>query len=376
RALKLAGFNENTPDPPGGELVRKDGRLTGRLNDAAAAIAKRAVPMPSTEVLAREFGNHCHRLNSLGITSSTEMGMLTIPDGMGFWNRVAELGNQTVRVAVYMDEPMYSSYSRAGLPFGFGSGLLRFQGRKILLDGGGGSGTARVSEPNLHDGKSGILYYTQEKLDSMIWEAHSKGRQVAVHAIGDVAIDMLIESYEKAYNNKPNGPMHRIEHAYFCFPPLLEKLKRLPVAATLNPGFIYYFGETHIRNYGIKRTDMEIPIRSFIDSNVLSALGSDNPVTVPDPFPIIYSAVSRKTGRGVLLGSGEAISISEALWAYTAASAALTGEETEKGTLSPGKLADITLLDKDPESFEKEPEGLLGIAVKETYLGGKLVFGS
>jgi predicted amidohydrolase YtcJ len=142
----------------------------------------------------------------------------------------------------------------------------------------------------------------------------------------------------------------------------------------MNPGFLYYFGETHVRNYGEKRVSMEFPFRSLLDGGAVAASGSDCPVTDMNPFPIIYSAVARKTAKGMVCGEAERISAYEAVYSYTAAGAYLTFDEEKKGTLSPGKLADIIVLDGDITKMDDEPERILETKVEHTFLGGKAVF--
>ncbi|MDR1542312.1 MAG: amidohydrolase [Clostridiales bacterium] len=374
-AFRLAGFSESTPNPQGGEFAKSGGKLTGRLLDAASFMFKAKIPLPSTERLVRMFGENSRILNSYGITSTSEMGMIGIPYAFNLLDLIVKRREQSVRLAVYLDEPHYSNFASTNLPAPLGDEMLRLQGRKIILDGGGGSGTARVSEPNLHDGKTGLLYFTQDQLDDLTWQAHSRGHQVCAHAIGDIAIGMLLKAYRKALEKLPAQRLPlRIEHASFCFPPLLEELRGLGAAATLNPGFIYYFGKTHLRNYGLERVSKEIPLKSMLDMGTLAAIGSDAPVTSANPFPIIYSAITRKTADGIECGREQSAGIYEALFAYTAAGAFLTGEEREKGTLSPGKLADIAMLDGDPLSMGGEPERILEIKATRTILGGKTVF--
>ncbi|MDR1573740.1 MAG: amidohydrolase, partial [Clostridiales Family XIII bacterium] len=217
RAMALAAYTPDTPDPPGGEIVRRDGKLTGRLCERAYTVVNEKIPAPGTDQLVRSMKRLCGMFNACGITSTTEMGMLdNFEDEFLFWDKVLKEDALTVRIASYHLDNSYRRLRALNMPFPFGNDLLRFQGRKIILDGGGGSGTARMSEPNLHDGKYGILYHDQETLDEIVWEAHSRGLQISAHGIGDVAIGMLLDAFKKAQARLPRkDARHRIEHCSF-----------------------------------------------------------------------------------------------------------------------------------------------------------------
>ena len=376
RAMALAGYTRDTPDPPGGEIVRRDGKLTGRLCERAYAAVNERVPAPGADRLARSLKRLCEMYNACGITSTTEMGMLDeFEDELAFWDKVLKNDILTVRIASYHLDASYRKLREFNMPMPFGNDLFRFQGRKIILDGGGGSGTARMSEPNLHDGKYGILYHTQEVLDEIVWEAHARGLQISAHGIGDVAIAMILDAYKKAQTRLPRpDARHRIEHCSFCFPQLAARVAGEGVLPLLNPGFLYYFGDTHIRNYGDTRISMEFPFRTLLDGGTLVGIGSDAPVTVFGPQEILYGAITRKSMSGASCGEAERVGAQEALYAYTAAGAYMTFDEHRKGTLESGKLADIVVTDIDPVAASDEPERILEMKVEQTILGGKTVF--
>jgi predicted amidohydrolase YtcJ len=142
----------------------------------------------------------------------------------------------------------------------------------------------------------------------------------------------------------------------------------------LNPGFIYYFGDTLIRNYGEDRVSQSTPFRSLLNGGVVAASGSDFPVAAIDPKPIIHAALVRKSASGVVCGENERVSAEDVLYSYTAAGAYFTFDENRKGTLETGKLADIVVTDIDPAAVDDEPARVLEMKVEETILGGKTVF--
>jgi predicted amidohydrolase YtcJ len=376
KALALAGYTPDTPDPPGGEIVRENGKLTGRLCERAYTAVNELVPAAGVDSMVTSMKRLSGMFNAYGITSTTEMGMLDdFDDEFVFWDRVFKEEALSVRVAAYYLDYTYNRISEAGFPLPFGNDLYKFQGRKIILDGGGGSGTARMSEPNLHDGKYGILYHEQEKLDEIVWEAHSRGMQISTHGIGDVAITMILDAYRKAQQRLPRkDARHRIEHCSFCYPHIAERVIKEGVLPLLNPGFLYYFGDTHTRNYGEERVAKEFPFRTLLDGGVTVGIGSDAPVTVLSPKEILYGAIARRSQSGLSCGERERVSALEAVYAYTAAGAYMTCDEHRKGTLETGKLADIVVTDIDPTAVDDEPERVLEMKIERTILGGKTVF--
>jgi predicted amidohydrolase YtcJ len=146
------------------------------------------------------------------------------------------------------------------------------------------------------------------------------------------------------------------------------------VLPLMNPGFLYYFGDTLTRNYG-DRVSQSFPFRSVLDGGIVVASGSDFPVAAIDPKPIIRAALVRKTASGLSCGEKERITAQEVMYSYTAAGAYLTFDEHRKGTLETGKLADIVVTDIDPTSLDDDPERIMEMKVERTILGGKTVFG-
>ncbi len=373
--LKAAGYDENTPNPVHGELVRDEsGRLTGRLcEDAAAPLRDNMPPIPADDMV-KYIEKMSQYYNSLGITSATDMGMLgDYPESTSVWSRATSGGELKVRTSSYLIWNSYTQIANTGVYLPLGNDMFRYAGRKLVLDGSGGGGTARMREPNCHDGKMGILYYTQEELNDMVWEAHRKGEQICTHAIGDAAIEMVLDAYQAAQKKLPNPKArHRIEHCSFCFPDLIERVVSEHVYPSMHPSFLWYFGEAHLRNFGEERLAGEFPFRSLLDRGVIVGNGSDSPVVDPDPRPIIYATVTRKSAKGLVCGEKERISMEEALWTYTMGGAYLSFEEDKKGSLEVGKYADFIVTDIDPT--EHEPEAILSMKVECTVLGGAVVF--
>jgi predicted amidohydrolase YtcJ len=375
-AMKARGYGPDTPNPEGGEIVRVNGKLTGRLCETAYSAMNEVIPPASMDKLVIAMGRLSKMYNSLGITSTTEMGVPSeTGDEMPLWDKALKADVLTVRVAAYCLDAMYKKLKDAGAPIPLGNDLFKLQGRKIMLDGSGGAGTARMSTPSKFDGNAGITYHTQEALDEIVWEAHSRGIQVSTHAIGDVAITMILDAYKKAQERLPRpDARHRVEHCTFCYPSLIERFINEGVLPLLNPHFLYYFGDTLIRNYGEELVSQASPFRSLLNGGLVVACGSDFPVAAIDPKPIILAALNRKTRQGVVCGDNENVSARDVMYSYTAAGAYFTFDEKRKGTLEEGKLADIIVTDIDPTAIDEEPEKILEMKVEQTILGGKTVY--
>ncbi|MDR2156375.1 MAG: amidohydrolase [Clostridiales Family XIII bacterium] len=377
-AMKAKGYDADTPNPPDGEIVRENGKLTGRLTETAFAAMKSAIPPATMEQQVKAIARLGNMYNALGITSTAEMGVISASgDEIALWDKVLKANALTVRVAAYCLDAMYGKLRAANSPIPLGNDLFKIQGRKIMLDGSGGAGTARMSIPSKFDGNAGLTYHTQEALDGIVWEAHAEGVQISTHAIGDIAVTMILDAYRKAQNRLPRpDARHRIEHCTFCYPPLIERVIKEGVLTLLNPGFIYYFGDTLMRNYGEEPVSQASPYRSLLDGGVPVACGSDFPVAAIDPKRILHAALVRKTAQGVPCGEREKVSAREAVYSYTAAGAYFTFDEHRKGTLGTGKLADIVVTDIDPTTVDDEPDRILEMKVERTILGGKTVYES
>jgi predicted amidohydrolase YtcJ len=234
-----------------------------------------------------------------------------------------------------------------------------------------------MSKPSPFDGGYGILYLSQEELDEAVWDAHSRGHQIAAHGIGNVAIEMILNAYKNAQKRLPRpDARHRIEHCSYCLPPLPKRIIEEGALPHLNSGHLYYFGDAHLKNYGQERLNGEFPFRSLLKGDIYIANGTDAPVLPLDPAPIMYGAIARKTKSGKSCGKAERVSAYEAVKSYTIAGAYFTFDEQKKGTITPGKYADLVVTNIDPTStkMDEEPERILELKTLRTILGGKSVF--
>jgi hypothetical protein len=211
-----------------------------------------------------------------------------------------------------------------------------------------------------------------EDLRKRMEAAHRAGYQIAVHAIGDRTIDMVLSNYEKILTKYPRAHRHRIEHLAVCKPEFFKRIRQLQIIAVVQPAFLHYLGDSFIKNLGPQRLEYTIPIRSMIENGILVAGSSDRPVTEGNPWSGIWAAVNRKTVSNQSIGLEQQISVEQALKLYTTNSAYTNFLDHRLGMLSPGKYADIIVLDKNPLAIA--PKELKGITVLRTFIEGKEVY--
>jgi predicted amidohydrolase YtcJ len=261
---------------------------------------------------------------------------------------------------------------RLGLQTGLGDAWLRIGPAKLFQDGSGGGRTAAMTVDYRNDpGNRGITIYDQAGLNERLTRANAAGFQMAAHAIGDLAITMILDAYETALTAQPR-PNHRarIEHCGICTPAHLERMRRLGVLAIPQPSFIYYLGDSYIENFTPEQLALSYPGRAWIDHGILAAGSSDAPVVSADPFVNLRSAVTRLTQDGQRMGPDQGVTIDEAIRMFTHNGAYASFEEHLKGSITEGKLADLVVLDRDPR--EVAPEELHTLRAEMTVIDGKV----
>lgn len=387
-ALELAGVGAQTPDPPGGRLERAaDGAPTGVLLEAAMRLVGGAIvaaPIdwaPAILAAAREY----HRR---GITSVGEAALGHI-DGLRDLERVeaAYAAGMRLRMAVmsYGELAERLIASRAGphqpeappapLPSASESRLAPRSGCvKLFIDGTLGGGTAFLTEEYRDEpGNRGWPVMPSEELEERVEQAHRAGLQVAVHAIGDAAVELVTAIYGRVLLRHPRADhRHRIEHVEVVHPGLPERMAQLGVVAGVQSPFTYW-ESGDVTRLGPRLEPWGHAWGSLLRAGVVIANGSDNPV-LPDFHPLqgIAAAVTRRTHSGLLLAPHQAITAEQALESYTAGAAYASFDERRVGRIRPGMLADLTVLSADPCGVE--PGAIQTIQVDQTIVGGDLVF--
>ena len=368
-ALRLAGVDAGTPDPPGGVIVRDAaGEPTGALQESAMALVGRLIPQPgASETDVAIAATHRHQL-ALGITSATDPDVA--PDQLEVYRALDARGALRVRMNLLAGRRVGDTIHP--LPAPYLSDMLRIDSVKFFADGGMTSATAAISTPYRETGTKGVMIWEDEDLADSMWEAHSAGLRIATHANGDVAIEQVLKTYELLARRQP-GRRHRIEHLALPTSGQLARLRAIGAMVATQTVFLPAMGATFRRYMPEHFYARAYGVRSMIDAGLTVALSTDAPV-VPDDNPLLglKSAVDRRDHAGEPLGAQQAITPAEALWAYTQAGAILSGDEQNRGSISPGKWADLAVLSGDP--LATPPERMLDLVVERTYLGGQLAY--
>lgn len=369
-ALNAADIGRHTPDPPATVLysgrIERDtnGDPTGVFRDRAKRLIQDAIPARTLADHEASIRTACAAFNRAGITSVAEPGLY--PDQISAYDNVRKAGDLSVRVSLCLagwgfganddESGIERRIADVAVATGFGDAWLRMDAVKFLPDGGIGDRTALMFEPyaNAPENRGQFVVPERELFERIRW-CHDRGWSVDCHACGDRMIELVNRAYAAAQQGRPDpGVRHRVHHAYLPTTTSLELMHTYRIPALATVPFLTNLGESFVVSLGEERASRIMPLRTYLDAGVPLALGSDAPVTTYDPFVGIYSAVTRKTVYGRVLGEGERISRDEALRAYTADSAWVTFEDGIKGVLAPGKLADIAVLDRDLFAVDEE----------------------
>lgn len=377
-ALKLAGIDESTPVPQGGAIEQRDGRLTGFMAETGRDRLKAVLPAPSDEELVAGIEDAGRACLKFGITSVMDAGV-----GMrsGYREVVAyRTAQRTGRLPVRTNQCLLGGpggiLERAhaeGLVTGAGDDWLRIGPVKIFTDGSAGGRTAAMTQPYLGEPEThGLMLLRDNEMNDLVHDYHQKGYQLAVHAIGDAAIEQTLNAIESAQSAMPDpNRRHRIEHCGYARADQNARMVRLGVEPVPQPIFIYDFGDLYASVLGEERAATSYPLKTWIDLGLKPAGGTDAPVCEIDPFPNFFTMVTRKTARGTVMSEGERVSIHEAIAAYTDFSAYVNHQEDHRGRLLPGMAADIAVFSRDLTSIR--PEEILETRCDLTISDGRVV---
>jgi len=375
RALEVAGVSVDVAVPSGGEVVRDvEGRLTGVLKDDAMSLVTLHIPKPTEAQRDSALRAAMRHAASLGVTGLTDMGSW---EDLETYERARRSGDLTVRVYAYVPLSTVDSLTRRVSAWGRGDEWLRIGGVKGFVDGSLGSGTALFEAPYTDEpGNSGLLVTSLDELKAQVEKADAAGLQVGIHAIGDRAIRLLLDIYEALEEELgPRDRRYRVEHAQHLGPLDAERFARLGVVAVMQPYHAIDDGRWAERRIGRDRARRTYAFRSLLDEGAVVAFGSDWTVAPLGPSLGLYAAVTRRTLDGANPEGWvpeQKIGVEKALRAYTSAAAWAGFMEDRTGSLIPGRLADIVVLDENP--FEVAPERLLDVRVDVTLVGGKEVY--
>ena len=386
-ALKLAGVTRDTPDPVGGVIVRdpKTGEPTGVFKDAAQSLIERAIPNPSEAEFEEAVRAGLAEARRVGVTSVQDMALGgDTPDGsfageIRFLRRAETEGWLTCRFYEITPIEQWQRLADAGLSHGMGSEWLQLGAVKGFADGSLGSRTAWFFEPYTDDPRnSGIplpMMHPPAKMEEAVRGSDQVGIQVAVHAIGDRAIAEMLDIYALAGGAGLAAHRFRIEHAQHMRPQDFKRFARLGIIASMQPYHAIDDGRWAEKRIGHERARWSYAWRSMLDAGAPLAFGTDWPVAPLNPLLGIYAAVTRATLDGKSPGGWfpeQRLTLDEALRAYTQGSAYAEFAEKDKGTLAPGKLADVVVLSDD--LYHIDPARIKDVKVEMTVVGGKVVY--
>jgi predicted amidohydrolase YtcJ len=379
RAFELAGVTINTPVPQGGAIEQVNGKLTGLLAETGRDPIKKVLPAPSHEQLVAAIERAARYCNGFGITSCMDaaVGMRAGYDEIIAYRLANTSGRMPIRVNQCLlggPNGILERCHAEGLLAGTGDDMLRVGPVKIFTDGSAGGKTAAMSLPYLGDPPTtGLMLLTDDEMDALTLDYHAKGYQLAIHAIGDVAIEQTLRAMEKALDKHPDpNRRHRIEHCGFNSDDQMRRMRARGIEPVPQPVFIYDFGDLYRTVVGDGRTMTSYPLRTWIERGFAPAASTDSPVCDANPFPNIYTMLTRKTSRGTVIGGDETVSMAQAIQAYTEFGAYVNKAEQHRGKLRAGMAADIAVWSRD--LLSATPEQILHETHCDlTLLGGKIV---
>ena len=378
RAFQMAGINGRTPNPEGGTYFKEDGKLTGLVGELAlvpfSKVGVWPVPTRRDHQAVAELGTK--RMSAAGLTSVTDAG--AEPYKLTAYLDALHAGTLALRLSVMPwggqrvgeKGTLYEILKQAGIRSGDGGHLLNIGAVKFAADGSASERTMRISEP--YEGRPddhGILRMTQEQIDAAVDDAMANNFRIGIHANGDVTIDMVLKAYERVLKtHKGPNPRLRIEHCSLVNPDLLRRIKATGAIPTPFYTYAHYHGEKW-KDYGEERMNWMFAHKSFLDLGIPVAPASDYLPGPYEPMMALQSLVTRKDAKGRVWGPSQRITIGQALRVCTVNGAYSSFEEDVKGTLEPGKFADLVILDQDPHAID--PDRMQEIRVLRTMMGGR-----
>jgi predicted amidohydrolase YtcJ len=394
-ALAACRISSETPDPApglyeGGFERDGGGEPTGLFRDGAKALVLEHAPVLDELARVAAIERACRAYSEVGIVGVAEPGLY--PYELHAFDRARHEGRLTVRTDLLLagwgwaraagwstgpplpEETLAERIEGLGVGDGFGDDMLRIGGVKLLPDGGVGDRTARLYEPYLGEPENrGSWVIEPDELRRRILWIHDAGFSIDSHTCGDEAQEAVVRAYAEAQERNPKPWLrHRVHHAYLPTPAVLRVMSRHRIGAFVSSPFLALLGESFVASLGEVRAARMMPMRTYLDAGVPLVGSSDSPVADYVPWVGIQAAVTRTTVAGRMLGAEERLTVTEAIRSYTLDAARALGVADRRGSLEPGKLADLVVLDRDP--FATAPEDLGQVRPVATMLGGTWVY--
>lgn len=365
-ALTIAGITEKTPQPAGGHVdLGDDGEPTGILRDCRHLV-EAYIPSVTEETAVEGLKIASEYALSLGCTSIGDAGIGS--DAFKAYQTALAKGYLKIRANLFINETIQQQSYETGIRTGFGNDMIKVGPTKLLMDGSLGARTAALFEPYTDEPTTkGILNMPPEVLDEKAKTAHKHGNQLAIHAIGDYAIECVINSIQIAIKEKPRKDhRHRIEHCEILSAGQIERIKELGIIPAMQPNFVGEWAGTssmYEQRLGEERNRLNNPYRILLDEGITIAFGSDGM-----PFHPIYGIWSA-VNHGI---KNARITLVEAIKCYTLNGAFASFDEDIKGSVEPGKLADLAVIDRD--LTEIKPNDIRDAKVYMTIVNGKILY--
>ena len=379
---KTAKITRNTPDPPGGGTFLKDvdGNLNGVIYEFSA-LQKILKKMPKTPqgtaelLLNLQYAQYA----KAGYTTIAALGPVNIAGyPLNFMASLSRSADVPVRSFVY---PLEEQLDRSSWPSGYGNDHFRIKGVKLYMDGSPYTGGAAFTEPylntevtlkrmKLQPNHRGKVNYSEASLLQTLTKYHNAGYQIAMHAQGEIAIQMILNAFTEIMENYPRpNHRHRLEHNALITKNQIIQAQKLGLTLSFFMDHVYYYGEQLPQIVGPDRAARFMPLGSAFAVGHTASIHTDNPATPVDPFRVISTAVIRKTkDRGYILGPTERVTINDALKAVTINAAWQLFEDDQRGSITVGKAADFVLLSHNP--LRIQPENIKNISALCTWIDG------
>ena len=378
-ALKLGKVNRFTPHPYGGKIEKdeKTGEPTGRLVQYPAMnLVRRVIPKLSTAEYEEAVKYAAGLFLPHGITSVQDVIVMWRQHTKIYEQRAAK---QTLPVRLYILEYIDSlEKARRMVAFHhhFHTPMCTFGGWKLAIDGGPAAGTALLYDKTQPGTRLAFPLHKPKDLNEIVQVLHESGFQISIHVNGDEGMDICLDAFEKALSpTSLSKYRHRLEHANFPSQRNMDRMQKLGIVASVQPSWVHLWGDGFRMNLGEEIANRTIPIKSFLERSIPVAFSSDVPATqVFEPFWGFIGAVTRQTRSGQLLVPSEAITMKEALRAYTHTAAYAAFEEKEKGSIEEGKMADLAVWEQNLYTVRPDPEAISALKVLMTVLNGKIVY--
>jgi len=378
KAFEMAGITTDTPDPEHGRFFRDEsGDHTGRVAELARNVFNKIGTRETfTPEQQRERGRNGMRYISELLTAA---GLTTVHDAGAGRDRVlayedAKVNGELRHRAAFLvrGADTFAGFKAAGVYYGFGDEWLRVTGVKFAADGSASERTMRMSTPYVGTTDYGILTMTQQEIDDAVEDAWRHNFRIAIHANGDVTIDMVLKAYERVQKQWPRpDPRNRIEHCSLVNPELLGRIKAAGVLPTPFWTYAHYHGEKW-KEYGDEKMNWMFAHKSFLEYGIRVPGASDYGPGPFEPLMALQSMVTRKDFNGNVWGPKQRVTLNEALTIATLHGAYASHEEAVKGSITAGKYADFVLLAKDPHDVN--PDEIKNIQIVRTVVGGKTVY--